>query len=311
MAIFYYLIFYSAAVIFVSACLVRIRRYARAPLHLRWEVYPISHEEPARAKHGGSRFEEVDWWTKPARRNLAGELKFMIPEVLLLKGLRDFNRRLWYRSFPFHFGLYLLAGTITLLMAGAAAMILAPASGPHAFVRIIRILYEVTGSAGLALAIPGACGLLALRIRDESLRACTAPGDRFNLLLFIVTLSVLAAALMLKSASAPNMLEITRGMLTFDTGLRIPALLGAGLVLAALLAAYIPLTHMSHFIAKYFTYHSVRWDDAPNPRGGSMETRMAQYLAYRPTWAAAHVGADGRKTWAEIAAAGPAAGAKK
>jgi hypothetical protein len=61
--------------------------------------------------HGGSRFEEIDWLTKPTRFRLMGQLKFMIPEVLFLKGLYEFNRKLWYRSFPFHFGLYLLGGT--------------------------------------------------------------------------------------------------------------------------------------------------------------------------------------------------------
>ena len=64
--------------IFLLACLARIRMYARAPLHLRWEVYPVPHERPDRAKHGGSRFEEVDWWQKPDRAHLAGELGFMI-----------------------------------------------------------------------------------------------------------------------------------------------------------------------------------------------------------------------------------------
>ena len=41
-------------------------------------------------------------------------------------------------------------------------------------------------------------------------------------------------------------------------------LLAASVVLLALLVAYIPTTHMSHFIAKYFAYHSIRWDDEPN-----------------------------------------------
>jgi hypothetical protein len=33
-------------------------------------------------EHGGSRFEEVDWWTKPTRFRLVGELKFIVPEML-------------------------------------------------------------------------------------------------------------------------------------------------------------------------------------------------------------------------------------
>ncbi len=69
---------------------------------------------------------------------------------------------------------------------------------------------------------------------------------------------------------------------------------------------------MSHFIAKYFTYHSVRWDDTPSrPRRRAGQKRIAEYLTYRPTWSAPHMGADGAKTWADIATANPAQGAKK
>ena len=32
-------------------------------------------------------------------------------------------------------------------------------------------------------------------------------------------------------------------------------------VLLSLLTAYIPTTHMSHFVGKYFAYHSIRWKD--------------------------------------------------
>ena len=83
------------------------------------------------------------------------------------------------------------------------------------------------------------------------------------------------------------------------------------MLLIGILVAYIPMTHMSHFIAKYFTYHSVRWDDAINRRGGSFEAKLAEVLAFRPTWAAAHIKADGKKTWAEIVHINPSQGEKK
>jgi hypothetical protein len=68
---------------------------------------------------------------------------------------------------------------------------------------------------------------------------------------------------------------------------------------------------MSHFIAKYFTYHAVRWDDAPNHRGGRVEVKIAEYLTYRPRWSASHMRADGTKTWAEIATINPTEGTGK
>jgi nitrate reductase gamma subunit len=310
MTIFLYLVIYCASSVCALTCAVRIVMYARAPIHLRWELYPVPHEEPGRVKYGGSRYEKADWRTQPIRTSLAGELKFMIPEMLFLKGLREFNRKLWYRSFPFHFGLYLLIGTSGMLLLGAALTLLAPFPVAGAVVNVMPFICSLTGATGLFLAILGACGLLVRRLTDRNLRIYTTPGDLFNLLFFIVTLTTLAGACLLRSSSAPDMLAIAQGLLTWNTALNFPGPLAAGLFLAALLIAYIPMTHMSHFIAKYFTYHGVRWDDAPNPKGGKLETRLAQYLTYRPTWSAPHLGADGKKTWAQIATTNPGPEAK-
>ena len=306
-----YLVMCASAAVFLLACVARIIMYARAPLHLRWELYPVPHEAPARAKHGGSRFEQVDWWTQPVRRKFLGEWKFMIPEVLLLKGLYEFNRRLWYRSFPFHFGLYLLAGTAWLLVAGALFSLPAPAAFPAALAHVLFRIGRVTGAAGLVLALLGAAGLLVRRLTDPGLRVCTTRGDVGNLIFFLAALGMLSAGFLLKPAAAPDAPAIVLGLLTWNTALNIPGLLAAGIFLASTLVAYIPLTHMSHFIAKYFTYHAVRWDDSPNWRGGKLERRLAEYLTYRPTWAASHVGADGRRTWAQIATDNAAPEGKK
>ena len=82
-------------------------------------------------------------------------------------------------------------------------------------------------------------------------------------------------------------------------------------LLAVVTLAYIPFTHMSHFVGKYFTYHAVRWDDSVNRRGGDIEQRLAEYLTYRPTWAAPHIKADGTKTWADVATTNPTEGVRK
>ncbi len=291
MTVVVYTLAYAGTLAFLVGCAVRAIRYATLPPHLRWELYPVPHEDPAVAGHGGSYFEEVDWWTRPAHFNYWGEAKFMVPEILLLRGLWEFNRKLWLRSFPFHFGLYLLGATIVLLVAGATE------------------LGRITGFAGLALALLGAVGLLIGRLTDVSLRNYTAPGDIFNLVFFIAALGLLLAGCLLAPAGFAGV--FARGLLTFDTSVSVPAPLAAGLMLASVLAAYIPLTHMSHFIAKYFTYHSIRWDDKASVHSAALAKKIAQCLAYRPTWGAAHIGADGRKSWAEIATTNPAAGTKK
>jgi hypothetical protein len=109
----------------------------------------------------------------------------------------------------------------------------------------------------------------------------------------------------LKGPDAPGAAAVARAVLTLDTSLRVRGLWGAGLLLAAPLAAYIPFTHMSHFIGKYFTYHAVRWDDRTSSAGDAIARKLAEHLTYRPTWAARHIGADGVKTWADVVASLP------
>ena len=306
-----YGVIYASVLLFLVACAVRTVRYARLPAHLRWELYPVPHEEAERAKHGGSYFETVDWWTRPSHFDFAAEIRVMLPEMLFLKSLWEFNRKLWCRSFLFHFGLYLLAGTIVLLLAGALAVIFAPALVAGFPGGALRILYTATGACGAVMAITGAAGLLHRRLTDPDLRNYTAPGDIFNLAFFIVALGLLTAGYLLPDPRMPGVLALAQGLLTFNTAVHLPGMLSAGLILGALLVAYIPLTHMSHFIAKYFTYHSIRWDDLPASRSAEIRKKFAEYLTLRPTWAARHIGADGTKTWAEIAMTNPSAGVKK
>lgn len=306
-----YVVLCLCAGIFAVACAVRAWRYARAPIHLRWELYPVPHEAPERAEHGGSFFEETDWWARPHKRNLAGELRAMLTEILLLKALHEFNRKLWYRSYAFHLGLYLLIGACGLVLLTALGTLFAPALLAGAPALVLHWLYTLTGGAGIVLSVVGALGLLHMRLTAPDLKGSTVAGDLFNLCFFIVAFAVLAAGYLLKGPDAPGVVALVAGLLTFDKALAVPHVWGAGLILCGLLAAYIPLTHMSHFIGKYFTYHAVRWDDAPTALNQKIAVRLAQYLTYRPTWSAPHVGADGKRTWADIATTNPWEGAKR
>jgi len=306
-----YCCLYLAALVFVVACVVRAVYYSRMPLHLRWELYPVPHEESARVKHGGSYFEVTNWWEKPRHFNWIGELKAMLPEMLFQKALWEFNRSLWVLSFPFHFGLYLLIGATGLLGGRALLTLWAPSLVAGDFGMVLRYVDAGVFAAGVVLAMLGALSLLARRLTDAKLQTYTTAGDLFNLLFFVATLGCLAAGYLILPANAPHAVDLVSGMLTFDAGLHVPPVLATGLILSALLTAYIPMTHMSHFIAKYFTYHSVRWDDRPNLRGSDLAKRVAEYLTYRPRWSAPHVGADGVRTWAEIATTNPAQGGKK
>ena len=119
-----------------------------------------------------------------ARSPLLGELKVMVPEIMLLVALREHNRKLWTRSFPFHFGLYLVgAATAWMILAGILATVF-PGFAPG-LALVTRIAIPIVGGLGLILGLVGAIGLF-LRRRGRELRDYTAPADLFNLVFFVI-----------------------------------------------------------------------------------------------------------------------------
>ncbi len=277
MTIALYCMLYAGVLVFVAGCIVRAVSYASKPIHLRWEIYPVPHGK-------------------------TGELKIMVPEILFLKGLWEFNRPMWWVSYPFHLGLYLIAAGVVLVSGSALA--------PTVLWPVLHGASIVCGTAGPALSLLGASGLLIRRLSAPELKTSTTPGDVFNLLLFISTTVLILAGVWLRPAGTPGPAAILTGAVRFDAGVQPWPPLAAGFILGCALLAYIPMTHMSHFIAKYFTYHTVRWDER-GPAAGNIAKKMAEYLTYRPTWAAPHVGADGQRTWAEVATTNPTRGGAK
>ena len=107
----FYILSYLCIAVFALATAYRIYRQFSLPVHVRWEIYPVQHEPAAKVAYGGSYMEEIDWWEKKREQSLLSELRYMVPEILFIRGLWKENRCLWLVSFPFHFGLYLMIAT--------------------------------------------------------------------------------------------------------------------------------------------------------------------------------------------------------
>jgi len=296
---------YAVLIVFVGSVAARFIKISRLPIHLRWELYPVAHEGK-KARYGGSYLEEPDWWSKPREKSLAGELRVMIPEILLLEGIREHNRSQWIRTFPFHFGLYLLAGLIALLLIGGIASLagMTVSAGGGLVGKVLYHLTWVVGYAGLVLALAGSIALLGRRIFNLDYREYTKKGDYFNLAFFILVLLVSLGAHLSGDRDFSGLRAFFAQLLSFDLAGEASWQTGPGvaeIVLASLLFAYIPLTHMSHFFTKWFMYHDIRWSDEPNLRGGKIERQVQEALQYPVSWSAPHIAGDGKKTWVDVA----------
>jgi len=303
MTILAYIVAYLGIVFFLIACVARFRMWSKMPMHVRWELYPVAHEGGGKAAYGGSYLEDTDWWAKKREVSHFGELKVMVPEILFLVALREHNKKLWTRSFPFHFGLYLVGGATALLLVGGLAVGYLPESIAGLAGKIMGIAIPGLGGAGLVLGIIGAIGLF-MRRRGHELRDYTAPADLFNLIFFIVAFGVALVTFVAYDRDFAMVTAFITNLVTFNL---VPVgdgtgglLLAISVVLLALLTAYIPMTHMSHFIGKYFAYHSIRWQDEPNLAGGKQEETIHELLSRPVSWSASHINADGKKSWLDV-----------
>ncbi len=308
----FYLLSYLCIAVFILATAYLLYRQVTLPVHVRWELYPVQHEPAAKAAYGGSYLEEVNWWEHKQAKSLFNEIRYMGPEILLLRGLWKENRTLWRVSFPFHFGLYLMIATFGLLILhGMVALGSDPPAAPGGAIKsFLASLILVTGWTGLVLGTIGSLGLLTRRWTDPELRNYSSLSDYFNLLFILLFFFSALAAAVFTDPFLEGARAYAFGLLTGGLPLNgyTPAQSiagGAAILSASLLAAYIPLTHMSHMFMKYFLYHRVKWDDAPNLRGGRIEAAVRENLELRPTWKAKHVEADGRKSWRDIASSAP------
>ncbi len=196
----------------------------------------------------------------------------MFKEILFLKALFEHKRSLWWFSFPFHFGMYLLIGAAALLVLGGI--------GTVAGVCESRPLDPQPGPAppGRGRLCPGDLGRGgSVRHEDDGegdgelhhpghLLQCAPPGSH-------VRNRHLGRPFPSRTSPARSWVS-SEPFFTADMSVQLAGVLKAHFLLAFIFLAYLPFTQMMHFVAKYFTYHEVRWDDRPVEAGGKMEKEL-------------------------------------
>lgn len=296
------LLFYISILVFVVGVVYKGVKLARMPLHLRWDLYPIPHEGGGRGEYGGSYYEEVEWWTKPANVAISSELKEVAKEILFIQSMYHNNKPLWVFSFPFHFGLYLSVAFVVLVYVGAILSMLGTTVAAESAGLLGRLVYFLTlgcGLSGAVLAGLGAIGLFFSRIFRRELRRTSVWTDYINVALLAAVFTTTIWTWATVDPTFAGARAFAAGLIRFQPVPALEPVAWVHYLLAAVFLLWLPFTHMTHFVGKYFTYHKVRWEDHPNIRGSRLERAVVDALGYRIDWAAPHIKTGG--SWAEAA----------
>ena len=294
------LLTYACLLISFAGLIWRIYKYASLPVHLRWELYPVAHE--VGKPYGGSYLEEQDWWRHPRKINLLGESAVFLREIIFFREYFRSNRRFWSFVYPFHLGLFLLVAWVVTLLIGSILTLnglSVSAAAANFWLQVLYFLTLVSGVAAFVLGIFGTVGLLVKRSLNEDLRNYTAPIDYFNLAGILLIFLTGLLFWVLEDPTFSMARGFVQGLLSVKPAVAGP-LMTANIVLSVLFLAYMPFTRMVHYVAKYFTYHKVRWDDEPNTRGSKLEGKVKELLTQAESWSAPHI--QPGKSWSEQAA---------
>jgi len=269
--------FYGSILFCVIASVVRMTKYARAPLHLRWELY-----------RGSSVYELTDWRKSP--RRFGEKLREVTLDILFLREFYHRNKSFWYFLFLFHMGLYLLFLWHLWL-----------------FITAVTLPFESAGIGGLVfghvatgLSLIGGSGILIKRIVDGEL-SIYYPRIHYLkwLLILLILIGGFLAVVFHFDSNMPELLRYVKVQVTFqDMEHKLyPALAPASHVFfVSFWLLYLPFSHILQIFFRY--YQHLRWDDVPNRKGSTIERKVKGHLNRPISWSAPHI--QSGKRWGEV-----------
>ncbi len=290
---------YVAYIFIVGMYTVKGIQWFKMPVHLRWDLYPVIHED--NYKYGGSYYEEKDWWTKSRHKNLWRSLGYALKDNFYMGEYFKRDRGYWYVLYPWHISFILIITFHILCFLGGIAMYFGLTVTPDSassFGRFFFYIILLTGVPSFVLGTIGSIGLLFRRLSDEGLRLLATPMNFFNYGFFSLVFFSGFYAWYFVDPNFSEYLAYWKGLVTWN-----PIELHGGaathIVLFMLFLIYLPFTRSFHYISRLFAYFFIRWEDEPNLKGSDLEKRIQGMLGQRMTWAGPHIQTG--KTWAEVA----------
>lgn len=274
-------------------------KYAKMPLHLRWDLYPVTHKN--RRNHGGSPDDDLEWRKKPRRKNLIRSIMFILKDNFYLGEYFHRNRGYWVVLLPWHVGFLLIISLHILCFFAALTMLLGlrvSAESANIFGKVIYYSILITGVGSFVTGSFGSVGMFIKRMADRDLRAYASPINYFNYLFLLAVFVSGLSAWYLGDATFTEYREFWKGLITFDFK-NVELLSALHILLFSLLLIYLPFTRSMHYITRFFAFLWVNWDDKPNLKGSEIEKKVQRCLNQPVSWSAPHI-RSGQK-WADLA----------
>ena len=297
MKVFLAVFTYFAYVFIIAMYTARIVRYLSLPVHLRWELYPIIHEE---SRGQGSCFEEMEWWMKARQRSHIRGVIFLLKEYLHLGEYFKRHFSYWIVLYPWHVGFiliilfHILCFLCGVCMAGGLDV---SGESPDIPGRILYYVVVVVGAVSFISGSIGSIGLAIKRIYDRNLRLYATP---LNYMSYFLTSVVFLSGLYAWFSVDPALTEYRefwKGLVTLHF-ISVEPASELHILAFNLFLIYLPYTRSMHYITRFFAYFLIRWDDEPNVRGCNLEKELIKLQDQKVTWAGPHVGPG--KRWSDL-----------
>jgi hypothetical protein len=299
MDIFLALLTFFAYAFIVAAYGSKVVKYARMPIHLRWELFRSTEAAKPRCYEGFPATSERracqsnKWWLSNAWSFLREYLWF--PSYL------SHSKVYWIFLYIAHIGFVGLI-IFQLLCIGTAVGTYIIADHPFDAVDkttgILVVLRITLGIISFASGIIGNIGLMLFRINYQSLRLYTPP---LTFIGYCVSIGISLIGFLLWLMSDPRF----SGYVTFFIGMvrlqpvKVSGWLGVFILLNAFHLIYLPFTPGFHYVTRAFAFFGVQLDMRPNIKGGTIEKAVTQIMKKRITWSAPHIKPG--QTWEEAA----------
>ncbi len=293
METFLALLTYFAYFFIILLYTVKLIKYLRMPVHLRWELYPVIDE--------GEFEEEKNWIEKPRKKRYLKGFLFLLKDYFTLFDYAKNNFPYWLGIYPWHMGFILIIIFHILCFFGGLSIVkgIGVSYDSEAFIgRFLYLAILLTGVISFLAGIFGSVVVALNRILNRNLRDYASIQNFFT---YFFTFVVFFTGFYSWFFTDPHFFEYREfwvGLLTgrfrdvsFWTKIHIIAF--------DFFLIYLPFTRSLHYITRFFAFFLIRWDDEPNIRGSKLEKRLTEVLKRRISWSAPHV--QKGSSWSDVA----------